>query len=167
MKIQVHISTIYNCSLESAFKTPMLCDVTKVHTGMGLMPKIISTSDDADWGKVGSTKRVFAAKSWTQKGGYVSMDKIIERDENRYWQIEVYDFQSWMLGFYKFVGEWKTTELEKNQIQIDYFYTLHAKGVVLYPLQWLFAKLFWKTYMRQVIENIRLLTLNQEPYRYA
>ena len=48
---------MYNCSLERAFKAPMLCDVTKVHTGMGLMPRIIATSDDKDWGKPGATKK--------------------------------------------------------------------------------------------------------------
>ena len=47
---------MYNCSLERAFKAPMLCDVTKVHTGMGLMPKIIATSDDKDWGKPGVSR---------------------------------------------------------------------------------------------------------------
>lgn len=166
MQTKVKVTTIYNCSLERAFKSPMLCDVTKVHTGMGLMPKIVSTSGDKDWGKIGSTKKVYAAKSPTQKGGYVSMDKIVERIENKFWKIEVYDFQSWMLGFYKFVGEWSTTEIKKDQIRIDYTYTLFANGILLFPFQWLFGKLFWKIYMKQVLENIRQLTLNKEPYQY-
>ena len=33
MIAKVKITTIYECSLERAFKTPMLCDVSKVHTG--------------------------------------------------------------------------------------------------------------------------------------
>ena len=135
---------MYNCSLERAFKAPMLCDVTKVHTGMGLMPRIIATSNDKDWGKPGATKKAYAAKSLTQKGGFVSMDKILERVENKYWKIEVYDFQSSMLGFYKFVGEWHTTEIEKNKIRINYSYALHSGNALYYPLNWLFAKLFWK-----------------------
>jgi hypothetical protein len=166
MKFTVKTSTVYHCSLERAFKAPMLCDVSKVHTGYGPMPRITHTTDDKDWGNPGSTKKVYAAKSWTQKGGYVSMDKVIERVENQYWKIEVYDFQSWMLGFYKFAGEWKTTEIKPNQVRIDYVYDLYFKGIWFYPLSWLFARLFWKTYMNRVLENIRILACGNEPFLY-
>ena len=163
---KVKVSTIYNCSLERAFKTPMLCDVTKVHTGYGLMPKITHASDDENWGKPGFSKKVYAAKSISQKGGFVSMDKVIERVENKYWVIEVSQFQSWMLGFYKFVGEWKTTELEPDKILVEYTYALHSNITLFYPLNWLFAKTFWKTYMKRVLENIRQMAYTNEPYQY-
>lgn len=151
--------------MERAFKTPMLCDITKVHTGYGVMPKVTHCTDDDQWGKPGSSKKVYVAKSLTQKGGFASVDKVIERKENDYWKIEVSDFQAWMLGFYKFVGEWKTTELAPDSIQIDYTYTMHSKGL-LYPLNWLFTKLFWRTYMKLVLENIRKMAENKEPYLY-
>lgn len=76
------------------------------------------------------------------------------------------EFQSWMLGFYKFVGEWKTTETAPNKILVEYAYTLHAKSAVLYPLNWLFAKLFWKAYMKRVLESVRQLAYQEEPYQY-
>ena len=94
------------------------------------------------------------------------MDKVIERIENKYWKIEVSNFQSWMLGFSKFVGEWATTEMEPNKILIQYTYTLHSDGTLLYPLNWLFAKTFWRVYMKRVLENIRKMTADQEPYQY-
>jgi len=166
MNTRTHLTTIFHCSLERAFKTPMLCDVTKVHTGYGLMPKLTAVSDDANWGQPGSTKKVYADKSISFKGGYVSMDKVIERRENAYWKIEVSDFQSWMLGFTHFTGEWKTTELSPNEIQIDYTYTLHAGMPLLYPFQWLFTRLFWRSYMRQALENVRQLAYTEEPYMY-
>jgi hypothetical protein len=166
MIFKTNVTTIYHCSLERAFKAPMLCDVTKVHTGMGPMPPIIGTSDEKNWGQPGGTKKAYAAKSATQKGGFVSMDKVIERIENKYWKIEVYDFQSWFLGFYKFVGEWRTTEIEKNKIQIDYDYTLHSNNPLFYPLNWLFTKLFWKKYMTQVLENVRKMAEGNEPFLY-
>ncbi len=151
--------------MERAFKTPMLCDITKVHTGYGVMPKVTHCTDDKQWGKPGSSKKVYVAKSLTQKGGFASVDKVIERKENDYWKIEVSDFQAWMLGFYKFVGEWKTTELAPDSIQIDYTYTMHSKGL-LYPLNWLFTKLFWRRYMKRVLENILKMAENKEPYLY-
>ena len=166
MTSTVTVSTIFECSLERAFKTPMLCDITKVHTGYGVTPKVTHCTDDENWGKPGFSKKVFTAKSLTQKGGFTSIDTVIERIENEYWKIEVSDFQMWMLSFSKFVGEWKTTELKPDKIQIDYTYTMHSTNVLLYPLNWLFTKLFWRTYMKRVLENIRRMTQNKEPYLY-
>jgi hypothetical protein len=166
MTSQTTITTIFNCSLERAFKTPMLCDVSKVHTGFGLMPKVTHCTDDENWGKPGFGKKVFVAKSLTQDGGWASSDKVIERIENKYWKIEVSEFQSWMLGFSKFVGEWTTTELESNKIMVEYSYTLHSDVNLLYPLNWIFAKTFWTIYMKRVLRNIKALAYQEEPYRY-
>jgi len=166
MTFKVTVSTIYECSLERAFKTPILCDVSKVHTGYGIMPRVTHTTDDENWGVPGSSKKVYAAKSLTQKGGFASVDTIIQRIENQYWKFQVDEFQSWILGFYQFVGEWKTTETEPNKILVEYTYTLHANTALLYPLNWLFAKTFWKTYMKRVLENVRQMAYNDEPYQY-
>ncbi len=166
MTNKIKVSTIYNCSLERAFKTPFLCDVSKIHTGYGIMPKVTHCTNDESWGQVGSSKKVFVTKSMTQKGGFGSVDKIIERIENKYWRIEVNDFQSWMLGFSRFTGEWQTTEIEKDKIVIEYTYTLHSDIVLLYPLNWLFAKTFWKTYMKRVLENVRQMAYDNEPYKH-
>lgn len=163
---RVAIYTIFNCSLERAFKAPMLCDVSKVHTGFGIMPRVTHCSDDENWGKSGFTKKVYVAKSLTQKGGFASVDKVIDRIENQYWKIEVSQFQAWMLSFSSFVGEWKTTEIAPNRIRIDYTYTMHSDWVLFYPLNWLFTKLFWRIYMKQVLENVRKLAEGNEPYLY-
>lgn len=163
---KVKVTTVYDCSLERAFKTPMLADVTKVHTGFGVMPRVTHCTNDEGWGQPGSSKKVFVAASMTQKGGFASVDKVLERIENKYWKIEVSAFQAWMLGFYKFVGEWQTTELEKDKVLIDYTYTLYSNTALLYPFNWLFAHTFWKIYMKRVLENIRQMTINKEPYQY-
>ncbi len=144
----------------------MLCDVSKVHTGYGVMPKVTHCTDDEKWGQPNFSKKVYVDKSLTQKGGFASIDTVIDRIENKYWKIEVSDFQSWMLGFSKFVGEWKTTEIEKNEIAVEYTYTLHSGTPLLYPFNLLFAKTFWKTYMKRVLENVKRLAYNNEPYLY-
>ncbi len=71
-----------------------------------------------------------------------------------------------MLGFSKFVGEWKTTELEKNKILVEYTYTMHSNAWLLYPINWLFTKTFWRIYMKRVLENIRQLAYHEEPYQF-
>lgn len=166
MDSKIKVTAFYNCSLERAFKTPMLCDVSKVHSGFGIMPKVTHFTDDENWGKPGYSKKVYVAKSLTQKGGFASVDKVIERVENKYWIIEVTDFQAWMLGFSKFTGEWKTTEIEPNKILIEYTYILHSDVALLYPLNWLFTKTFWKSYMKRVLENIKKMAENNEPFLY-
>ena len=160
------LRTIYNCSVERAFKTPMLCDVSKIHTGFGIMPKVTHCTEDENWGKPGFSKKVYAAKSLTQKGGWASVDKVIERRENQYWKIEVSQFQAWMLGFTKFVGEWETKELEPNKIEVIYTYSMHSESPIFYPLNWFFTKTFWNRYMKQVIENIRKMIDENEPYQF-
>ena len=42
--------------LPRAFKTPMLCDISKVHTGYGFIPKVSHCTDDENWGKPGFSK---------------------------------------------------------------------------------------------------------------
>jgi hypothetical protein len=166
MTTSVTATSTYNCSLERAFKTPILCDVSKVHAGFGIMPKVTHCTGDEHWGQPGHSKKVFVAPSLSQKGGWASVDKVIERVENKYWKIEVSEFQSWMLGFSKLVGEWETTETGPNRIQITYTYTLHSDVALLYPLNWLFAKTFWRTYMKRVLENVKKMTHQKEPYLY-
>ena len=43
---------------------------------------------------------------------------------------------------------------------------MHSKSKILYPLNWLFAKLFWKVYMKRVLENIRNMASANEPYLF-
>lgn len=166
MKFTVSVNTLYECSLQRAFKTPMLCDVSKVHTGYGIMPKVTHSTEDENWGKVGQSKKVHVAKSLSQKGGWASNDTVLERVENKYWKIQVDEFQSWMLGFYKFVGLWETEELEPNKIAITYTYDLYSESPFFYPFNWIFARTFWKTYMKRVLENIREMAYQEEPYLY-
>ena len=162
MEFKVKVSTIYECSLERAFKTPMLCDVTKIHTGFGLTPKVTHTANDEKWGQIGSSKKIYVEKSITQKGGFASMDKVLDRIENKYWKIQVDEFQSWMAGFYKFIGEWKTTEIIPGEILIEYSYSLYSNKPIYFPLNWIFAKIFWPIYMKRVLNNIKKIAYDKE-----
>jgi len=71
-----------------------------------------------------------------------------------------------MLGFSRFTSEWQTTEVEANKILIEYTYIVNSDVALLYPLNWLFAKIFWKNYMKRILENIRKMVSEDEPYLY-
>lgn len=164
--MKTSIQTTFDCSIERAFKTPMLCDVTKVHTGFLFSPKVTHTTDDKNWGKIGSSKKVHVAKSITQNGGFLFVDNIIQRIENEYWQIQIDNFQKWMFGFYKFIGEWETKKLSNNRTQVIYTYHMFTNLPILFPLKWIFVKVFWRIYMKRVIENIKVMAYSNEPYKY-
>jgi len=168
MNPRVTITAVFDCSLERAFKSPMLCDVAKVHTGFaGVMPKVTHCRDDARWGQPGGSKQIFVERSLTQKGGWAFVDRVIERRENQYWKIELSEFQFPMFGLSRFTGEWSTEEIASNKILITYTYTLHSDIGLLYLMHWLFAQTMWRVYMRRVLENVRQLAMSAEPYLYA
>ena len=166
MTVRVTLHTDFHCSLERAFKSPMLCDVTKVHTGFGIMPRITHVLDDENWGQPGGTRRVFMAKTVAFEGGEACIDKVLERVENKYWKIELSQFTFFFLGFNKFVGEWETEETGPNQVRIRYTYTMHSENPLLYPLNWVFTNTFYRMYMRRVLERVRNLAYSNEPYQH-
>jgi len=160
------VVTIYHCSLERAFKTAMLCDLSKIHTGFIFTPKVTHCTEDQNWGKVGFEKKVHTAPSLINKGGFSFSDRVVDRKENQQWKIEVFNFQTWNFGFSKFEGAWKTTELEPKKILIEYSYALHSNSVFFYPMHWLVTKTFFRIYMTRVLGNIRKMIKAQEPYLY-
>jgi hypothetical protein len=160
--VTVRRETTFACSLERAFRAPMLGDITKVHTGLALMPRVTHCTDDAGWGAVGSSKRVFMSKTPVFAGGFASVDRVLERVENVRWTIEVSEFQPWVLGFTRFVGTWETAARARDEVHVRYTYALHGSGP-LAPAQWLFGKTFWWRYMGQVLENVRALALGDAP----
>jgi hypothetical protein len=164
VQIKTSIHSIFDCSLERAFKSPMLCDVCKVHSGFGPMPKVTHCTEDEGWGKPGGSRKVFMEKSIFFKGGEALLDTVIERVENKYWIIEVSDFKLNMLGLTKFRGKWITTEMPGGKIRVDYCYTLFSDNAFQYPFHWLFAKLIWRVYMKHVLENVRQLAYSNAPY---
>jgi hypothetical protein len=108
MKYSTSITTIFNTSLERAFKSPMLCDISQVHTGYLMTPKVTHCTKDETWGKIGGSRVVHAAKNIFFPKGLVSLDSVVERKENEYWKIQITNFSQWMLGIYTFEGEWIT-----------------------------------------------------------
>ena len=167
MPSRVRRVTIYRCPLERAFRAPMLGELTHVHTGFGLMPRVTHCTEDTGWAAIGSSKKVFMAQNLGFGGGYASMDRVLERVENQRWAIEVSDFHGWMLGFTRFVGEWETREVAPGEVEVRYTYTLYGDSPWFAPARWLFAHTFWRLYMGRVLDNVRKIAYNDGPYGYV
>jgi len=138
------IITIYNCSLERAFKSPMLCDIKKVHSGYLFMPKVTHCKNDETWGKVGGSRLCFFAPSLFSRVDGTALDTVLERKENEYWKIEIGDLSMPSVGIKKFQGEWTTVANLDGTVTIFYRYTLFTNSTFAYPFHWLFTKIFWR-----------------------
>lgn len=157
-------TTIYNCTLERAFKAPMLCDITKVHTGYLMTPKVTHCTNDETWGKIGGSRKVFFAPNFMSKGVSTAMDRVLERRENDYWKIEVGEMSAPSMGIKKFEGEWSTIPNSNGTVIIHYRYTLFTSNTLAYPFHWLVTKVLWRIYMKHVLENVRKMAEGDEPF---
>ncbi len=164
MKIQTQVQCIFSCSIERAFKTPMLCDISAVHRGYGFLPRATHCTDDETWGRIGGSRMVHFASTQFNKKGAGALDTIIDRIENKYWKIEVTEFEMFAFGFNKFIGEWETEKMADGQIRVVYTYNLVTQNILAYPFQWLFTKIIWRAYMKHVIRIIKQLAEDGTEY---
>lgn len=167
MKSSTTIKMIFNCSLESAFKTPMLSDVRKIHTGYSITPKVTHTTEDESWGKVGGSRKIFMEKNTFFPGGESGLDTVLERIENKYWKIEIGELKHVAFGIEKFQGEWMTREIEPNKIEVTYRYSVFSKNNLYYVFHWYLTNIIWRDYMKHAMKNIKVMAENNEPYLYS
>jgi hypothetical protein len=166
-QFSTQITTTYNCSLERAFKSPMLCDIKKVHSGYLFMPKVTHCANDDTWGKVGGSRLCYFAPSLFSKAGGTTLDTVLERKENAYWKIEIGNLSFPSMGIKKFQGEWTTIPNSNGTVTIIYTYTLFTESALLAPFHWLLTKLLWRVYMKHVLENVRKMAEGDEPFLHA
>ena len=133
MTTSTSVSEIFNCSLETAFKTPILGDATKTLTGYGIIPAVSHFTEDETWGQEGGSRMPHSATSLLSKGGEIGVDVIVVREENKYWKWQVTDFRQWSMGFTKFQGELFFEEIAENKISVRWLYTLSSKSILAYP----------------------------------
>lgn len=94
MQAQSNVQSIFNCSLERAFKIPILGDATKFFPSYPFLPKLIGFIEDQTWGKAGGHRIPISSASLFSKKGPMFFDKILVREENKYWKWELSDFKS-------------------------------------------------------------------------
>ena len=91
---------IIDSSIESCFKVPIYCDVKDIMTGYGPLPPSEGVIQDDSWANPKGSRTVLAF------GKPLCIEKIIEREENKYWKYELIDFQQSTFFFVKrVIGE--------------------------------------------------------------
>lgn len=163
-QFSTQITTTYKCALERAFKSPMLCDIRKVHSGYLFTPKVTHCTNDENWGKMGGSRLCFFAPNLFSKDGGTALDTVLERRENSYWKIEIGELSFPSMGIKKFQGEWTTVPNSNGTVTIHYRYTLFTNSWLASPFHWLLTKLMWRVYMKHVLENVRTMAEGNEPF---
>ena len=155
MKTTIEVKATFHCSLEKAFKTPILGDATQFLVGYGPVPAVEKFTQDSTWGKPGGTRIPHSAKNLLSKGGEIGVDEIYAREENKYWKWGVAEFRQWSMGFTEFQGELFFKEIAANAVQVRWVYTLYSNGRLAYPFHWLFGNIFWKGQMKVAIQKMK------------
>ncbi len=155
MKTVVEVDSTFNCSLERAFKTPILGDATKFLVGYGLVPAVVKFTEDESWGKPGGKRIPHSAKNLLSNGGEIGIDKVYERVENKYWKWGIAEFSQNSMGFTEFLGEMFFTETSRNTVNVRWVYTLFSNSKLAYPFHWFFGNIFWKGQMKIAVQKMK------------
>lgn len=166
MKVIASVEATFNCSLERAFKTPILGDATQFLVGYGIIPAVVKFTEDETWGKSGGRRVPHSAKSLGTKGGPVGLDEVYKREENTYWEWGVAEFYQPSMGFTEFRGKLFFKETQEGKIHVRWVYTLFSKSAIVYPFHWLFGKVFWKGQMKVGIRNMKKYAESDAAFLY-
>ena len=147
MKTKATVSAIFHSSLERAFKTPILGDVTKFLVGYGPVPAVVKITDDATWEKPGGTRIPSWSKELASNGGPIGIDQVYVQ-ENTYWEWGG-NFPAAQHGFHmEFRGQMSFTEQAPEQYGWRDLHLVFPL-VLAYPFHWFFTKVFWRGQMKR------------------
>ncbi|MCB9284156.1 MAG: hypothetical protein H6563_08805 [Lewinellaceae bacterium] len=166
MKTTVEVRSTFHCSLERAFKTPILGDATLFLVGYGPVPAVERFTQDLSWGKPGGKRIPISAKNFLSKGGEIGVDEVYVREEDKYWKWGVAEFRQWSMGFTEFQGELFFTKNADHSVNVRWVYSLYSKSRLAYPFHWLFGHIFWKGQMKIAIQKMKAYAESEAPFLY-
>jgi hypothetical protein len=167
----LHVTNVltgtFKCSLERAFKTPILGDVTKILTGYGGFQIVAGVSHDATWGIAGGKRRLIMNGFLFTKNKEHGLDQIFVRDENKFWKWGVSEMGTIVFFAKKNCGKWWVTDNNNGEISVKWEYIWFSRNILTHPINWIFVKIFWKKVMNNGMKNIREMAEKEIPYIYC
>lgn len=161
------IKEIFNCSLERAFKSPILGDATQYLDGHFLQPPVVGFEDDETWGKVGGFRYPVTNGNLFLKKGRIFKDEVLERVENDYWKWTIYNFEVNSLFFAeKELAMWKVNKLSENTFEVEYSYQFYSKNILLQPINWIFMQFQYRGMMKKALKGIKAFAESDQEFVY-
>ena len=167
MTLSTTLTAAFQCTLERAFKTPILGDATQYLVGYGPVPPVLGFKNDATWGKEGGHRIPVMKGNLFARGGPSGFDEIVTRKENEYWQWQVTKFDR--LGMFfatKAEGEWWVEPQAEGQVTVKWTYTLHPRNQLTRPFTWLFLKLVWTPLMKKGMAGMKAFAESSQEFLY-
>lgn len=167
MKNKIEITDMFSCSVERAFKAPILGDATKFLNGYLFQPPVIGFEEDATWGEIDGVRYPVVNGNLFTPKGKIFTDRILEIETNKMWKWIIYDFKIPVMFFAdKAIGEWEVKPILKNNVSIRYSYTFYSKNIVFHFFTLMFALIQWKGLMKKAIIGIKQQAESNEPFFY-
>jgi len=164
---KILIKTTFNCSLERAFKAPILGDATKYLDGHFLQPPVVGFEDDETWGEVGGYRYPVTKGNLFLKKGRIFKDEILERIENKSWKWTIYNFEVNSLFFAsKAIADWQVKELSVGRYEVSYSYEFYANNFFLQAINWCFMHLQYKGMMKKALKGIKAFAESDQEFIY-
>jgi hypothetical protein len=161
------VTDVFKCTLDRAFKTPMLGDATKILIGPGGFQLVVGFANDETWGIPGGSRVPIATGFLFIKPARHGFDQIFVRDENKYWKWGVSKFGTPLFFFsVENCGEWWVSDNHNGAISVKWKYTWFSTNMLTHPINWLFVKLFWSAVMKKGMANIKQMAESETPYIY-
>ena len=159
MPVSSTVEATFKCSIERAFKTPILGDATQILTGYWIIPAVSGFKDDESWGHVGGHRIPLSHGNWLVRAGSQGYDEILVREENKYWKWQISEFTSFSMFFtIRATGELFFKEVAANQVQVKWVYTFKSRNLLYHPLTWCFTRILWLPLMQQGILKMKRMT---------
>ncbi len=167
MSTKISLNDVFNCSLDRAFKSPILGDATQYLNGYFLQPPVVGFEEDETWGKVEGYRFPITNGNLVLKQGRIFKDKILERVENKSWKWVIYNFEVNSLFFAeKAIATWKVKYLDENKYEVEYSYEFYARNMFLQPVNWLFMHLQYKGMMNKALSAIKAFAESKQGFLY-
>lgn len=167
MKIKIELTDEFLCSVDRAFKAPILGDATKFLNGYLFQPPVVHFEEDETWGEVGGIRYPVTNGNLFMPKGRIFTDKILEKDNNKIWRWMICDFKVPMMFFAKkAIGEWEVKPGKENKIAVRYSYTFYSKNIFYHLFTVLFGLIQWKGMMKKAIKGIKKQAERNERFVY-
>ena len=168
LKVTVYEKSIFNCGIDRAFKAPILGDATRFLNGYLCQPPIIGFENDENWGLLDGIRYPIIQGNFFIKAHRIFKDKIIEKNNNRFWKWELTNFTSPYLFFaYRAIGSWSVQKLSHRKISILYSYSYFSKNLLCHPINWLFVKIQLKGMMNKALIGIKTQAESNKDFYYS
>jgi len=166
MLVKNTIHANFKCSIERAFKTPILGDATKMLTGYGVIPACIGFIDDETWGQAGGHRVPITGGNLFTRQGRQAFDLILVREENKYWKWQIDDFEPAMFFASKAQGEWWCSQNTDGTIAVQWDYTLYSRNIFTHPITLVFVKIFWLGMQKMAIRKMKAIAESDITFVY-